>query len=435
MKPVEGWHIFYLDALVNVDLESLNEKTARDFAFYYLDISSVSEGKINLPPTEILFRDAPSRARTVVHRGDVLMSTVRPNLKAFAYFDHFDAAFVASTGFAVLTAKEGTDPRFILYAILSDSSSRQIEALVSGSNYPAITSGAVRRLQIPTPPPAEQTKIAEVLSTVDRAIEQTEALIAKQKRITTGMMQDLLTRGIDENGKLRSERTHRFKDSPLGRIPEEWDVRHLEGVADFVTSGSRGWAEYYAVDGAVFLRIGNLTRNHINLRLDDIIRVNPPPSSEGKRTSGSAGDLLISITADLGVIGVIPEGFEEAYVNQHIALVRLVPAKVDPRFIGWFLSGRRGQAQFEKLNESGAKAGLNLPTVRRLFVPVMNRPEQTLIAEILDSSTQQMSEHYLRLNKLRSLKAGLMQDLLSGRKRVTNLLDSKPTRENVYASQ
>ena len=71
----------------------------------------------------------------------------------------------------------------------------------------------------------EQNKIADILSTVDQAIDQTEALIAKQQRIKTGLMQDLLTRGIDEEGNLRSEDTHEFKDSPLGRIPVEWEVK------------------------------------------------------------------------------------------------------------------------------------------------------------------------------------------------------------------
>jgi type I restriction enzyme S subunit len=435
MNPVEGWRLLSLDALVDVDLESLNDKTPKDFSFYYLDISSVSEGRIKLPSSEILFRDAPSRARTVVHRGDVLMSTVRPNLKSFAYFDQTEGAFVASTGFAVLTAKDETDSHFILYAILSDSISRQIEALVSGSNYPAINSGEVRRLQIFVPPQAEQAKIADILSTLDRAIEQTEALIAKQQRTKSGLMQDLLSRGIDEHGTLRFEGTHKFKDSPVGRIPAEWEISTLDGVAALVTSGSRGWAQYYSLDGPIFLRIGNLTRSHINLRLEDIVRVNPSSSSEGKRTAASSGDLLISITADLGIIGVIPEDFGEAYVNQRIALVRLTTDKVDPRFIGWFLSGRRGQTQFEKLNESGAKAGLNLPTIRRLLVPVMGLCEQKRIAEILDSSTQQTNEQCRRLGKLRSLKAALMQDLLTGRKRVTALLEPKPRHEKIYASQ
>lgn len=85
--------------------------------------------------------------------------------------------------------------------------------------------------EIPRIDKTEQAKIAEILSTVDRAIEQTESLIAKQQRIKTGLMQDLLTRGIDQHGNLRSEETHQFKDSPLGRIPVEWDVQCLGDVS------------------------------------------------------------------------------------------------------------------------------------------------------------------------------------------------------------
>jgi restriction endonuclease S subunit len=79
---------------------------------------------------------------------------------------------------------------------------------------------------------SEQTKIAEILSTVDRAIEQTKALIAKQQSVKTGLMQDLLTRGIDENGNLRSEQTHSFKDSSLDRIPVDWNVKRMDEIAD-----------------------------------------------------------------------------------------------------------------------------------------------------------------------------------------------------------
>jgi type I restriction enzyme S subunit len=205
----------------------------------------------------------------------------------------------------------------------------------------------------------------------------------------------------------------------------EWDVCGLESVSDFVTSGSRGWAQYYSTEGALFLRIGNLTRRHINMRFDDVVRVNPPKSSEGNRTAVMCGDLLISITADLGIIGVIPVGFEEAYVNQHIALVRLLPSDVDPRFVGWFLNSRSGQSQFEKLNESGAKAGLNLPTIKNLLIPKMEIAEQRQIAKILDASTQKSFEFQQRLAKLHSLKTALMQDLLSGRKRVITLINRK----------
>ena len=272
----------------------------------------------------------------------------------------------------------------------------------------------------------EQAKIAEVLSTVDRAIEETEALIAKQQRINTGLMQDLLTRGIDEHGNLRSGQTHKFKDSPLGRIPVEWDIASLGSVAEFVTSGSRGWAKYYREEGALFIRIGNLTREHINLRLDDLVFVQPPESAEGLRTAVQAGDLLISVTADLGIIGVIPKGFVEGYVNQHIALVRLRPADVSARFVGWFLSSQEGRAQFDRLNESGAKAGLNLPTARSLLFP---RPddvdEQHRIAVAIDACVRTADQHACSLQKLRALKRGLMQGLLTGNRRVTALLEQR----------
>jgi type I restriction enzyme S subunit len=271
----------------------------------------------------------------------------------------------------------------------------------------------------------EQSKIAEVLSKVDQAIEQTESLIAKQQRIKTGLMQDLLTRGIDEHGNLRSEETHKFKDSPIGRIPEEWLIVRLEEVSEFVTSGSRGWARYYSKEGALFIRIGNLTREHIHMRFEDNIYVNPPQISEGKRTELKFGDLLISITADLGIVAVIPETFPEAYVNQHIALVRLNKQKVFPIFLGWFLTCNKGKSQFDKLNESGAKAGLNLPTVKNLLVPTLEIAEQKRIAKILEANFYSMRQYQIQLHKLRSLKTALMQDLLTGKIRVTPLMNKK----------
>ena len=108
-----------------------------------------------------------------------------------------------------------------------------------GSTFEAINSSELKQWPILHPKDkAEQAKIAEVLSTVDRAIEQTEALIAKQQRIKTGLMQDLLTRGMDEHGNLRSEQTHKFKDSPLGRIPVEWDPIPFGSCGQWFSGGT-----------------------------------------------------------------------------------------------------------------------------------------------------------------------------------------------------
>ena len=266
----------------------------------------------------------------------------------------------------------------------------------------------------------EQRHIAEILDTLDDAIQKTELLIAKLKQIKQGLLHDLLTRGIDENGQLRDPIAHpeQFKDSPLGRIPKEWEQKTLEQLARSITSGSRGWARYYSESGALFLRIGNLTREHINLRCESQVFVHVPEEGEGKRTAVEEGDLLISITADLGIIGVIPPNLGEAYVNQHLSLVRLNHDLVNPRWVGHWLAGEVGQKQFDRLNDQGAKSGLNLPTIGLLIVPVPGKIEQDLIANRIDRHDNVILKEKEFLRELVLIKKGLMHDLLTGKVRV-----------------
>lgn len=109
-----------------------------------------------------------------------------------------------------------------------------------GSGLPNIQQKAIKEFEFLSPEnPTEQTTIARILSKVDEAIAQTEQLIAKYTRIKTGLMQDLLTKGIDEHGNIRSEQTHEFKDSPLGRIPKEWECILLDEI---ISSFDSGWS-------------------------------------------------------------------------------------------------------------------------------------------------------------------------------------------------
>src|SRR5690348_15082993 len=103
-----------------------------------------------------------------------------------------------------------------------------------------------------------------------------------------------------------------------------WPVVKSGSLLSFVTSGSRGWARYYSVSGPAFLRVGNLDHDSISLDLRDVQRVEPPSGTEGARTRVQPSDILISITADVGMIGIVPQNFEEAYINQHVALARPV---------------------------------------------------------------------------------------------------------------
>jgi type I restriction enzyme S subunit len=421
MKAVKGWKRESLGDQMKLIRNGYSGQQVDHFTDFPVSrIETISDGSIDMSRVGYVDFIPDSYLLKV---GDLLISNIN-SLKHIGKVAQVGEGIRLFHGMNLLVLRpvEQINRKFLFYKLIN--AKPWFEKMAAQAiNQASINQVTIKELQLDIPQQkSEQTKIAEILSTVDRAIEQTEALIAKQQRVKTGLMHDLLTRGIDEHGNLRSEQTHKFKDSPLGRIPVEWEVGELETVAEFVTSGSRGWAQYYNSEGAMFLRIGNLTRDHINLRLEDMAFVNPPRTSEGKRTSVLPGDLLISITADLGIIGLIPEGFGEGSVNQHIALVRLSPTKVNARFIGWFLSGRGGQSQFEKLNESGAKAGLNLPTIRELFVPITKPGEEARIAEILDTNSNRVNDLYSRLGKLRSLKTALMQDLLTGKKRVTAML-------------
>ncbi|PYF00951.1 type I restriction enzyme S subunit [Rhizobium sp. PP-F2F-G38] len=270
-----------------------------------------------------------------------------------------------------------------------------------------------------------QSKIAEVLDTLDAAIRGTEAVVAKLKAMKQGLLHDLLTRGIGANGVLRPtqpEAPHLYKRTSLGWVPKDWEETDVFCVSTTVTSGSRDWARYYSEDGAVFVRIGNLTREHVNLRLASLIYVRPPSNADGQRTSLEEGDVLVSITADLGIVGVIPADFGEAYINQHVALVRPNKKLINPRFLSHFLAAPLSQNHLSKLNDAGAKAGLNLPTIRGLPVLMPHTSEQDQIAERLDQIDGQIGNTQVEVSKLKSMRSGLMDDLLTGRATVTALL-------------
>jgi type I restriction enzyme S subunit len=209
-----------------------------------------------------------------------------------------------------------------------------------------------------------------------------------------------------------------YRETILGWLPKEWDVLKIRDARKTITSGSRWWAKYYADEGALFLRIGNLTREHINLRFDSTQRVRVPDDAESKRTAVAAGDVLISVTADLGIIGVVPENFEEAYVNQHIALIKVDPGITNSRWLGHFMASQLGWQQFQTLNESGAKAGLNLPTVDTLSFANPLKEEREQIVRIIDNHDDMIKVEKEQVAKLQLLKRGLVQDLLSGQVRV-----------------
>ena len=372
--------------------------------------------------------------KTLIESPSVLVSKLNPrkNRVGFAIPGRDEYRHCCSTEFIAYTPiSENTELRFYKWYFQCEEFRSRLTRVATGTtnSHVRVTPYDTLAWPIPEPTIEEQRAIATVLDTMDEVIRRTEAVLAKLRQVKAGMLHDLLTLGLDENGALRDPIRHpeQFKDSPLGRIPKEWEVVPLSTCLDFVTSGSRGWAQYYATQGALFIRIGNLTREHVNLLLDDVVYVHPPQGTEGARTKVLAGDILVSITADIGIIGCVPEGIGEAFVNQHIALVR-AKKEFNSRWIAHYLASPFYQQHFAQFNDGGAKAGMNLTSVGNLPVPIPRRKnEQDEIVESIDQIDLEIKNCGEELRKLAHFKQGLMHELLSGQVRVPlHLLEAMP---------
>ena len=278
-----------------------------------------------------------------------------------------------------------------------------------------------KRYSIPEISKIEQIKISKILSKIDDIIGLNEKLLLKYKSIKKGLLQDLMSNGIDEDNNIRSTKDHKYKNSQLGLIPAEWECESLESNKILITSGSRGWAKYYNTNGSKFIRITNLKRNQIEIDFSDLKYVDLPVNVEGSRSKLEFGDILISITADLGIIGTVGENVGDAYINQHIALVRLDSTKIDHRFLGYFFASPIGQQIFGIYNDGGAKSGLNLTTINNLMFIKPTLEEQKKIVEKLDLIDRNIDKYKSSKDKYKNIKTGLMQDLLTGKIRVTDL--------------
>ena len=303
---------------------------------------------------------------------------------------------------------------FLFYRITEEIDA--IHRITAATTVKHLSSKDILEIEVKLPSSPEQNKIAEILSTVDQAIEQTEALIAKQQRIKTGLMQDLLTRGIDEDGNLRSEYTHEFKDSPLGRIPAEWKM----GVG----------ADYFILRSGIGIEgvRQSPNGNSLYLKVDDL---NAPENLSGIFASENTFDCPPSITRRLLQPGTIvfPKRGAAIYLNRVALLCKR--ATLDPNLMG--LCTKPGVApQYFRLvllhrNLGTVCDNSGIPQINNkhlypLTFAIPDLDEQNCIVTQIQQSEKLLRGSFQQLLKLHSLKTALMQDLLTGKVLVTPLL-------------
>ncbi|MDI9357777.1 MAG: restriction endonuclease subunit S [Phycisphaerales bacterium] len=290
--------------------------------------------------------------------------------------------------------------------------------MVSGSAQPQVVIKDLNKIDIVFPKSiAEQQNIATILSKTDQAIAHTEALIAKYTRIKTGLMQDLLTKGIDENGNIRTEQTHEFKDSPLGRIPKEWECILIDDLANLKSGGTPSRQNSSFWNGDIpWVKTGEVNYNLIKETEEYI-------TEKGLKMSSTVlfpkGTILMALYGQGKTRGRVSTLDIDATTNQAcVGFLNL--KKVTTNFLYFTLTH-----EYEKLRDlsnDGAQKNLSSGLLKKYFLKIPSDiKEQERIDELFARIDNSIIKEQYSLSKLQSIKTGLMQDLLSGKVRVNNL--------------
>ncbi|MDC3988189.1 restriction endonuclease subunit S [Polyangium jinanense] len=410
----------------------------------------IESGTGVLLPYTTIRSDKVTSPKHTFRPGQIVYSKIRPYLAKAVLVD-----FAGLCSADMYPVSSRIDASYLHRWLISPEFTELVSENQGRTLLPKVNQDALVQLPVPVPPLREQHRItAKLESLTTRSRRAKEALDAvpdlleqfRQSVLAAAFRGDLTVAWREKTPdvepaevllqRIRAERRRRWEEAELAKMrakgkvpgdrwkakyeePEPVDVSELpelpEGWAwatsaellSFVTSGSRGWAEFYSDAGPLFIRIGNLEHHTIELDLSDRQCVTPPPGAEGSRTRVEPGDVLISITADVGMVGIVRDGIGEAYVNQHIALARPVSRELS-EYLALFLSTPTGgKHQLVGANRGVTKAGLGLQDITSVKVAVAPLREQ---AEIV-AQLQRFSERIRFLSEARSKVESQLGDL------------------------
>ncbi len=264
------------------------------------------------------------------------------------------------------------------------------------------------------PPLPEQQKIAKILETVDNAIEKTDKIIEKYKRIKQGLMQDLLTKGIDEKGNIRNPKTHKFKDSSLGKIPKEWEVKQVYKLINIIGGGTPDTSNPKYWNG----RIPWLSIEDFNTGKRWVFNSVKYITEEGLRHSSTnilkKGMLIISARGTVGILAQL--GKDMAFNQSCYGLDSKNKNVLTNDFLYYSLSFY--MKNFLNLAYGNVFDTITRNTFKDIKIPLPPLPEQKRIAEVLSQIDQTIEKETAYKEKLQHIKKGLMEGLLTKKVRV-----------------
>ena len=346
--------------------------------------------------------------------GDVLISVRAP----VGAINLADQDYCIGRGLAAIRVR-GVEPSLLGEVIARQSAA--LRRVAQGTTFEAINKNDLLSLSLSLPPRSDWPQLTQILDTLDTAIRETESIIAKLKAVKQGLLHDLLTRGIDANGELRprqAEAPHLYKQSPLGWIPADWDVQALEKITATPICYGIVQVFEYVPTGVSVLAIKDLLGDYET----GVHRTARRIDAAYPRSRVRPGDVLLSIKGTIGRIGLVPEYFY-GNISRDIALIRPTSA-VRPGYLTQMLRSPFGQMTIALAQVGTTRAEISIAPLRKVEISFPTVDEQERIESALESVDTRLGNERAKFYKLQSQKIGLMDDLLTGRVRVTPLLET-----------
>lgn len=406
----------------------LSGKNASDFGEgkpYIPYMNIFANGRINVRNLEYVKINQHEKQNTV-KQGDLFFTTSSETFEEVGMtsvlLEDIEECYLNSFCFGFrLYNFDDLLPEFVPYLFRGIQVRKNISILGQGSTrYNLPKTQLLNRLFLNLPPLPTQRKISQILSTADAVIEKTQAAIAKYKAIKQGMLRDMFTRGIDINsGKLRptfEDAPELYKESKLGWIPKEWEIDEFQSVCDFITDGSH-YSPTPIEDGKIIANVKDMGEYGINYETCTKISVEEFNLLRKQNCSPNIGDVLLSKDGTIGRVVLFMDN-REIIILSSIAILR--PSKlINSEYLCSFLKSEYFDKQLLIKTSGSALKRIVLRDINTLLLVFpIDKKEQEIISKRIIQIESKLQTEQNYLHKLQQIKAGLMADLLSGKKKV-----------------
>ena len=407
MNVPDGWTKYYVEELIKVTTGNKDTKDSDPNGTYPFVIRSQNLEKIN----------------TYSYDGEAILIAGDGDIRNI--FHYFNGKFDFHQ--RVYCLHKFNDKLYgkYFYYFFRHNFVNQVNKYSAKGTVDSVRLDMITKMEIELPPLKEQQKIAKILSTLDKTIEATQKLIDKEKNIKKGLMHDLLTNGIDANGKIRTPQTNTYKQSELGLIPEEWEVMSLIDVTDksdrySFTGGPFGSdlkSADYVDQGVRVIQLQNIGDGEF--KNNDFVYTSEQKAQELFSCQIFPNEIIMSKMGDpVGRACLIPNIEEKFVMCSDGIRIKVDLDKYDNYFIFLAINNTDFRNSIERVALGSTRKRVGLVELKTLKLKMPRHDEQKQIAKILTTQDKKIQTEETNLAKLKELKKGLMNDLLSGTVRV-----------------